>query len=136
MTFLPQKSPVVTGGHRRSNGGQKEVKFERKKSTEGPNFWHLFSNYIPDQHLLWRFDLKSYKRPPEVIGGQKEVKFEKCTQGPNFWHAYPCDIPDLLWQWHFDPKIDNRSTEVTGGQNKVKFEKMHIGTQFVACILI
>ena len=43
----------------------------------------------------------SYDRPPEVTGGQKEIKFEKWTKEPTFSHTHSYDILDQLGLGNF-----------------------------------
>ena len=124
MIFWPWMSLEVTGGHRRSKGGQ------IWKCNNGPNFWHSYSHYIPDQFCLWNFDLRSHERSPEFTGGQKEVKIEIFTQGLNFWHLCSYYILDQYCQWHFDLKSYKMSPEVTGGQKEVKIEMFTWGSHF------
>ena len=85
------------------------------------NLWLKFKDTLGDLNfciiLIW------YPWPThlcEIIGGQKEVKFEK-------WHICQCefsyDIPGLLGLWHFNSRRHQRSLEVTGGQKEVTFGK-------------
>ena len=137
MTFWPQKSSEVTGGHRRS----KEVKRRSnlKNALIDPFFFNTYPYDILDLHRLYHCEPKTDNRSTEVTGGQNEVKFEKCTLGSNLLQTYSYDIPDQHKLWQIAPEVIRvhmrslevtwghwRSLKVTGGHwwsQEIKFEK-------------
>ena len=97
---------------------------------------HTYSFDIPNQHRLCHFDPRSHQKSPEVTGGQKEVKFDKCTR-PNFWHAYPCDIierSEVLFAERNEVMYAERSEVMFAERSEVMFEK--VGSRFATNIYI